>query len=113
MFTVLSKTRNSYLYVIVVLVFMAVMLLTFAVVQALPTFRADTTSAMDITAAGSDYYERHPELKVSRAVAIAFVDDFYLRHPNWINPVQSVGVPVTGTVEALDYFQRHPELRGK
>jgi hypothetical protein len=110
MFTVLSKTRNSNLYLIVALIVMAAMLLTFAIVQTVSAPRPTAVPAMDVSAAESDYYERHPELKAPGAAVVDLPDDFSLRHPDWINTVQNVGVPVTGALEASDYFQRHPEL---
>lgn len=70
MSTVLSKTRNPHLYLIVVLAFMVVALLTFAVVQAFTSPRATAIPGIGVAAAGSDYYERHPELKVPGAVGI-------------------------------------------
>lgn len=110
MFTVLSNTRNSNSYLIAALAIIAVALLAFPVVPAIsaPRAAADTAAgASDIT---SDYYQRH--LSLSRGVAPASVldADIFERHPEWVNNVQILGVPVTALSEASDYFQRHPLL---
>ena len=86
---------------------MVVVLLTFAIAPALSAPRPATPPPTDIWAAGSDYYERHPELKVP---GVDLAGDFYLRHPNWSSIVQIAGILLTGALEASDYFERHPEL---
>jgi hypothetical protein len=110
MFTVLSNTRNSSLYLIAALVAIVVVFLTFAVIPAISAPEPAAVPMTDLSAAGSDYYERHPELRVSGAAVVDLGGDFYLRHPEWINTVQNTGIPVTVALEASDYFQRHPEL---
>ena len=59
----------------------------------------------------NDFYQRHPELSLGIAPASEINSDFFERHPDWVNNVQILGVPVTGLAEASDYFQRHPEYR--
>lgn len=67
----------------------------------------DAAAVTSLSVAGSDYYQRHLEL---RARAVGLNSDFALRHPEWAVSAQSAVVPVTGAAEASDYFQRHPEL---
>ena len=110
MFTVLSNTRNSSLYLIAALVAIVVVLLTFAVIPDISAPKPAAVPMTGLSAAGSDYDERHPELKVSEAAVVDLGDDFYLRHPEWLNTVQNTGISVTGVLEGSDYFQRHPEL---
>jgi len=107
MFTVLSNTRNSNLYMIAALAILMVVLLTFAIVPALSTPKPILVPVTGSSEAESDYYQRHPELSGS---AVDTTADFYLRHAEWVSNVQSVVVPVTGSTEASDYFLRHSEL---
>ena len=111
MFTVLSNTRNSNLYLIAALVVMVVGLITFAVIPTISAPKPADIPATNISAVRSDYYERHPELRVPGAAVTDLAGEFYLRHPEWISSFQNAGIPVTGALEASDYFQRHPELR--
>jgi hypothetical protein len=107
MFTVLSNTRNSNLYMIVALAVMVVALLAFAIVPAISAPKsalAPEAAGSDVT---SDYYQRHPELNIGVAPASVLNADFFERHPDWVNKVQILGVPVTGLSEIEDYFQRH------
>lgn len=110
MFTVLSKTRNSNPSLIAALAVMTVVLLTFAVIPGISAPESALVSMTSVSAIGSEYYERHPELRVSGAIVIDTTGDFFLRHPEWTADVQNVAIPVTGISEVSDYFQRHPEL---
>ena len=104
MFTVLSNTRNSSLYLIAALA-IAVVLLTLV---AAPSISVPQTSRVPVTGlaeAGSDYYQRHPELRLASPGLADSTADFYLRHRDWTI------APVTLNAGASDYFQRHPELR--
>lgn len=64
MFTVLSNTRNFNLYLIAALAIVMAVLLTFAVVPAISTSEPVLVPVTGSSQAGSDYYERHPELRV-------------------------------------------------
>lgn len=103
MCTVLSNTRNANLYLIVVLAAMIVAALTLVRVPAVSTPQPAFASVSSPSQARSDYYERHPELRVSGATMIDTNGDFALRHPGWV-------IPATSVSEVNDYFQRHPEL---
>jgi hypothetical protein len=107
MFTVLSNTRNSNLYLIAALAVMAIVLVTFSLAPKISTSQAATVPVTELSAAGSDYYQRHLDL---RAPAAGLNGDFALRHPEWMTVAHIVAIPVTGGAESLDYFQRHPEL---
>ena len=111
MFTVLSNTRNSGLYLIAALAVMIIVLLTFVIAPAISASRPASAPAMIVSESGSDYYQRHPELRVSAAPVSSLRSDFFQRHPDWISSVQIAAVPVTGVSGASDYFQRHSELR--
>jgi hypothetical protein len=89
MFTVLSNTRNFNLYLIAALAIMMVVLLTFAVAPATSAPNPVLAPVSGFSETGSDYYQRHPELRAS---------------------VQDAARPVTDNSEGSDYFQRHPEL---
>jgi hypothetical protein len=65
MFTVLSNTRNSNLFLIGALAIVVVALLTLAIVPAISAPQPAAAPAARLSEAGSDYYERHPELRVS------------------------------------------------
>jgi hypothetical protein len=110
MFTVLSNTRNSNLFLIGALAIVAITLLTLAIVPAISAPQPALAPAPRFSEAGSDYYQRHPELRVSTARGTNMAGDFYLRHPEWASNVQNVAIPVIGNSEASDYFQRHQEL---
>lgn len=110
MFTVLSNTRNFNLYLIAALAIMMVVLLTFAVAPAISAPKPILVPGIGISEAASDYYQRHPELRVSAAGIADVTADFYLRHPEWASNVQNAVIPVTGLTEASDYYERHPEL---
>lgn len=110
MFTVLSNTRNSNLYLIAALAIVAVVLLTFAVVPAISAPEPALVPVTGISEAGSDYYQRHPELRILAGIGVDVTGDFFLRHPQWMGSIQNAAIPVTAPSEALDYFQRHPEL---
>ena len=106
MFTVLSTTRKTNLYLIIALAIMLVMLLTFAVA---PSIAAPKPALIPVTGISEspDYYQRHPELRLLAGVAVDVNGDFALRHPEWVRREQNVEIPVTGISESLDYFQRH------
>ncbi|HEY3476399.1 MAG TPA: hypothetical protein VGK56_17425 [Anaerolineales bacterium] len=110
MFTVLSNTRNSNLFLIGALAIVVITLLTLAIVPAVSAPQPAAAPASRLSEAGSDYYQRHPELSVSTALESDMGGDFYLRHPEWASNVQNAAILVTGNSEASDYFQRHPEL---
>lgn len=110
MFTVLSDTRNSNLFLIAALAIVVITLLTLAFVPAISAPQPALAPASRLSEAGSDYYQRHSEARVSMAPAIGMDGDFYLRHPEWTSNVQNVSIPGTGISEAVDYFQRHHEL---
>lgn len=113
MFTVLSNTRNSNLFLIGALAIVVITFLTLAVVPAITAPQAAPAPAVRLSETGSDYYQRHPELRVPAAGAADVADDFYLRHPAWTANAQSAAIPVTGSAEASDYFERHPELNDR
>ena len=110
MFTVLSNTRNSNLYLIAALAMVIVVLLSFAVVPAISAPRSVSVPVAVNSEASSDYYLRHPELGISVAPASEINADFFLRHRELIGSVEVVAIPVTGSAEASDYFQRHQDL---
>ena len=65
MFTVLSKNRNSDLFLIGALAIAVVALLTLTVAPAISAPQADPAPAPRLSEVGSDYYQRHPELSTS------------------------------------------------
>jgi hypothetical protein len=90
MFTVLSNTRNSNLYLIASLAIVMIVLVTLAVA---PTISAPKSVAISVTSSSevaSDYFQRHPE---------------------WTFSGQTVAIPMTSSFEGSDFFLRHPELR--
>jgi hypothetical protein len=109
MFTVLSNTRNSNLFLIGALAIVVITLVTLAVAPAVSAPQPVLAPVARLSEAGSDYYLRHPELRISTALATYIASDFYLRHPEWASNVQNAAIPVTGNSEASDYFQRHRE----
>lgn len=62
-----------------------------------PELRVSTNATIDT----SDYFLRHPDLMVSTDAAID-TSDYFLRHPEWSSSAKSV--------DLSDYFLRHPEL---
>lgn len=104
MFTVLSNARNLNLYLAAALAIAIVVLLSFAVGPAISAPQTLSNPATSLSEAGSDYYQRHPELRVSAPILVDPTGDFYLRHPEWKI------APVILNSEASAYFQRHPEL---
>ena len=109
MFTGLSNTRNTNLYLIAALAITLVVILSLAVV---PSIAAPKAAVIPVTgiAESPDYYQRHPELRVPGAGTGDMAGDFYLRHKEWTVGIQAAAIPVTGISESPDYFQRHPEL---
>jgi hypothetical protein len=110
MLTDISNTRNSNLFLTIALTAIIVLFLIFAAAPAISLGEPAQVAAPGASETGSDYYHRHPELRVSGAGA---ADDFYLRHRAWTVSAQPAAISVTGSVEASDYFQRHPELIGR
>lgn len=108
MFTVLSNTRNSNLYLIAAFVTAMVILLTIAFAPAI-SVPQPVLPVISRSDAGSDYYQRHPELNVL-TVESDLTGDFALRHQNGAGSLRAA-IPVTGNFAASDYFERHPELR--
>lgn len=104
MFTVLSNTRKTNLYLIVALAIALVVILGLAVV---PSIAAPKAAVIPVTgiAESPDYYQRHPELSVPAEIPAAEMSDYFQRHNT-----QSIEIPVTGLSASPDYFQRHPEL---
>jgi hypothetical protein len=98
MFTVLSNSRNSNLYLIASLVTATILLLTFAVVPAISLGKQAPVAVPGASETGSDYYLRHLELRVPAAVNIDVQGDFHLRHPGW----SAAGV----AMPAAENFQR-------
>ena len=96
MFTVLSNTRNTNLYLIAAL---AVILLTFAVVPAISTPEPVLVPVTGMSEAGSDYYERHPELSAAAAIVGDVTDDLYQRHPEWVSRAAGVTTPLAESLE--------------
>ena len=110
MFTVIPNTRPANLFLITALAILTVVLLTLSVY---PAVSAPKQVAIPMTGkleTESDYYQRHPELRIWAATVPDMVADFALRHPEWTVSVQNAAVPVTGITEASDFFQRHPGL---
>jgi len=108
MFTVLSNTRNSNLYLIVGLATLLIVTLTFVVAPPTATPKPALVPMTGISEY-PDYYQRHPELRVPEGIAID-TTDYFVRHPEWASNVQNSAIPVTSNFESSDYFQRHPEL---
>lgn len=75
-------------------------------------------NSMVSVAGASDYYQRHPELKVGIAAAAS---DWFERHPE-LKTVAATGdlsdyfqrhrdvIKSSNPVDLSDWFQRHPEL---
>jgi hypothetical protein len=105
MFTVLSNTRNSNLYIAAALAMAIAVLLVLFAVPAISAPRASLVPVTSLSQAGSDYYQRHSELRPASPSPASVTADFYLRHRDWTL------APVTLNAVASDYFQRHPELR--
>lgn len=109
MFTVLSNTRNSNLYLIAALAITTVILLTFAVAPAISAPKSVIVPSTGISESTSDYFQRHPEVRVSTALGTDMAGDFYLRHTESASNIQNAAIPVTDNSEASDYFERHHE----
>ena len=63
MFTVLSNTRNGNLFLIGALAIVVLTLLALSVASAVSAPRLIVVPATSISEVGSDYYQRHPELR--------------------------------------------------
>jgi hypothetical protein len=81
MFTVLSNTRSSNLILIGALAIVLITLLTLAVVPAISVPESVPVPAVRFSEAGSDYYQRHPQLSISAALGADAASDYHLRHP--------------------------------
>ena len=68
MFTVLSNTRNSNLFLIAALAIVVITVSILAVLPAISPPQPALATAPRLSEAGSDYYQRHPELRVSTAL---------------------------------------------
>jgi hypothetical protein len=99
MFTVLSNTRNSNLFLIGVLAILMVVLLTFAVAPAISAPEPVIVPVTDLSETSSDYYQRHPELRASAAIVGDVTDDLYQRHPEWISRAAGVATPLAESQE--------------
>lgn len=109
MFTVLSNTRNSNLYLIAAVAVAAIVLTSFAVAPAISASKPAGVPVASNSEASSDYFLRHPELSISAVPAAVMNSDFYQRHPEWTSNGENM-VPVTGNTDLSDYFLRHSEL---
>ena len=78
MFTVLSHTRNSNLYLIAALAVMIAVLLTFAVAPAISVPEPVMVPVAGVADSTSDYYQRHPEL--GQPAETIDVSDYFQRH---------------------------------
>jgi hypothetical protein len=109
MFTVLSTTRKTNLYLILALAIIIAVILALAVI---PSVAAPKATVIPVTGVSEslDYFQRHPELRAPAGIAVERHSDFALWHPEWASQGQTIAIPVTGNSEALDYYQRHPEL---
>jgi hypothetical protein len=107
MFTVLSNTRNSNLFLIGALAIVIIALLTIAIVPAISAPQPAFAPAPRLSEAGSDFYQRHPDwtwtVSTINAVGNSALSDYFQRHPE-------LTVPSILGLRASDYFQRHPEL---
>jgi hypothetical protein len=110
MFTVIPNTRPANLFLIGALTILTVVLLTLSVYPAISAPKQILVPLTGNLETGSDYYQRHPELR-ALATAPDRTADFALRHPAWNVGVPSAAIPLTGILETSDYFVRHPELR--
>lgn len=82
MFTALSNTRKTNLYLIIALAIVLIAILSLAVI---PSIAAPKPAGIPITGVSdyADYYQRHPELSM----------------------------PAGTSIDTTDYFMRHPEMR--
>ena len=107
MFTVLSNTRNSNLFVIGALAIVVIALLTLAIVPAISARQPAFAPAPRLSEAGSDFYQRHPDwtwaVRNGNSVESSALSDYFQRHPELTTP------SILG-LDASDYFMRHPEL---
>ena len=97
MFTVLSTTRKSNLYLIVALAIALVVILAFI---AVPSTAAPKVTVIPMTGASGfpDYFQRHPELSLPAAIKVD-QSDYFTRHPEARTPA--------GLKDLSDYFLRH------
>jgi hypothetical protein len=110
MFTVLSKSRDSSLFLICGLVVGLVVLLTFSLVPAISFSKPALIPVTGASEAQSDYFLRHPGISLSTENVNTLNSDFYQRHPAWMVNAQNAVAPMIGSLELSDYAQRHPEL---
>jgi hypothetical protein len=107
MFTVLSNTRNSNLFLLGALAIVIIALFTLAIVPAISAPQPAFAPAPRLSEAGSDFYQRHPDwtwtVSTINAVGNSALSDYFQRHPE-------LTVPSILGLGASDYFQRHPEL---
>ena len=113
MFTVLSNTRKSDLYLTIALTIIIVVFLSLAAVPGISLGKLAPVAAPGASETAFDYYQRHPELRVPAAGAADVAGDFYLRHPAWTANAQPAAIPVTGSADTSDYLERHPELNDR
>jgi hypothetical protein len=97
MFTVLSNTRKTNLYLIIALTIALVVILSLAVV---PTIAAPRSAVIPVTGVSeyADYFQRHPELSVPAGASID-TTDYFVRHPELLTSRESI--------DLSDYFLRH------
>ncbi len=107
MFTVLSNTRNSNLFLIGALAIVVIALLTLAIVPAISAPQPAFAPAPRLSEAGSDFYQRHPDwtwtVSTINAVGNSTLSDYFQRHPE-------LTAPADASVDMTDYFFRHTEL---
>jgi hypothetical protein len=107
MFTVLSNTRNSNLFLLGALAIVIIALFTLAIVPTISEPQPAFAPAPHLSEAGSDFYQRHPDwtwtVSTINAVGNSALSDYFQRHPE-------LTVPSILGLGASDYFQRHPEL---
>ena len=107
MFTVLSDTRNSNLFLLGALAIVIIALSTLPIIPTISEPQPAFAPAPRLSEAGSDFYQRHPDwtwtVRNANAVGSLAPSDYFQRHPELTVPsVIGLGAP--------DYFQRHPEL---
>ena len=99
MFTVLTNTRSSSLYLIGALAATIVIILTLAVVPAISApERVIVPAGSNASEANSDYFQRHPQSSLP-AVTSVETADYFLRHPE--------SRPAGLQTDLSDYFLRH------
>ena len=95
MFTVLSNTRHSNLYLIAALAAATIILLTLAIV---PVISAPQSVLVPVTGSSettSDYFQRHPELKMPALADVDPAGDYFERHPEL-----NAGMPLVESQES-------------